>query len=284
MINPVDGSNSKWGPDVWDLTVENGPTLLHTTYDNCGFFSDNNEQAFPDEFPCQPHPGWTGAAEKQTLGYIASWGGPNRTFGVDSVYRFDMAFPHSADDITFDFTSFSTEDKKGESWGLAHVRLEAQSAGDRLGREQFESLWKDLGSDDAVLAFAARWKLIAAADDAQTLLANRLEIGAVDAAHVTSLVEQLSDTDPAVRERATVDLIAQSDRVIPTLLAHLQDAPPEARSRLARILHTLMDPTADRFDALRRSRAFHAMEIMRQQSNPVRQASLSLPVSNRIER
>jgi hypothetical protein len=60
VINPLDGSSPTWGPDVWDLSVVNGATLLHTTFDNCGFFSDNNEQAFPDEFNCgKPHPGWS---------------------------------------------------------------------------------------------------------------------------------------------------------------------------------------------------------------------------------
>jgi hypothetical protein len=284
VINPVDGSSAVWGPDVWDLTVENGPTLLHTTFDNCGFFSDNNEQAFPDEFPCKPHPGWTGAVEKQTLGYIASWGGPDRTFGVDSVYRFDLLFPHRGDDVTFDFTSFSTEDKKGESWGLANVKVDAQGAGERLARGQFEHVWKDLGSEDPVVAFAAKWKLIAAADDAEALLAKRLEVQAVDSSQITALIEQLSAADPAARERATRDLLAMSDRILPTLLKQLGNASPEAESRMTRVVRTLSDPTSDRFDALRRARAFHALEVMRGQCNPVRRTGLSLPQGGRSGR
>ena len=27
MLNPVDGSSTIWGPDVWDLTVDGGPSI-----------------------------------------------------------------------------------------------------------------------------------------------------------------------------------------------------------------------------------------------------------------
>ena len=94
LMQSWDGSSKYWGECFWDLDVINGANLIHTTFGNCGFFCDNNEQAFPDNWPCGPHPAWTGSVEHQTLGVIQSWGGPDRTFDCSSVYHFDLAFPH----------------------------------------------------------------------------------------------------------------------------------------------------------------------------------------------
>ena len=41
IIETWDGNNSSFGPDVWRLDVDGGPTLLHTTF----------SKSAPDDFP-----------------------------------------------------------------------------------------------------------------------------------------------------------------------------------------------------------------------------------------
>ena len=108
VIHTWDGNASAGGPDIWDLSVGNGPTLLHTTFSNTG--SAGHRQAYPDEYPGGDHPARTGAAESNTLGYD--------DFG-DTVYRLTYNFPHTDSSIVLNFsgqgaTSFSDR----ESWGL----------------------------------------------------------------------------------------------------------------------------------------------------------------------
>ncbi len=127
ILRSMDGSATVGGvgPDIWDLSVNGGPTLLHTTFSNItsslasnhpgfaqGFF-----QAFPDSFPGGEHPLQTGAAEMDTLGYTFQGG------ITDAVYHLKYTFPHTASTILFNFTSNQTQDKSDESWGLKNVKL-----------------------------------------------------------------------------------------------------------------------------------------------------------------
>ena len=127
ILRSMDGNAtvSGVGPDIWDLSVNGGPTLLHTTFSNItsslasnhpgfpqGFF-----QAFPDTFPGSDHPFQTGAAETDTLGFNFQGG------IVDAVYHLKYTFPHTASTILFNFTSNQTQNTSDESWGLKNVKL-----------------------------------------------------------------------------------------------------------------------------------------------------------------
>jgi hypothetical protein len=50
IIDTWDGNSEEpgIGPDIWDLSVTGGPTLLHTTFSN---FDPDQNQAYPDPFP-----------------------------------------------------------------------------------------------------------------------------------------------------------------------------------------------------------------------------------------
>jgi hypothetical protein len=108
------------GPDHWMLAVENGPTLLDTTFSLLPDFCDC--QAYPDNYPDGNHPGRTGAVENNTLGYTFE-GRP-----MDAVYHFSFTFPHTGESVAFDFlanrTSPTTAD---ESWGIDNVSVEVDA-------------------------------------------------------------------------------------------------------------------------------------------------------------
>jgi hypothetical protein len=103
IIQSWDGNNTTFGPDVWELRVDGGPTLLHTTFSNAFASETSFRQAYPDEFPGGDHPGLTGAAEHDTLGYPdnSGYSGAN-----DAVYQLHFTFPHTASTPDFSDTSF----------------------------------------------------------------------------------------------------------------------------------------------------------------------------------
>ncbi len=267
VIGPAVGSNSGLGPDVWDLTVEEGPTLLHTTFDNCGFFTDNNEQAFPDEFPefpGRPWPGYTGADERQTLGYVYAFGSADRTFRVDSVYHMTLAFPHAADAVKLRFSSLRGEPRYGDRWGIQSCRVEALPAAPlSVTPRDLARLWEDLTSSDPVRALHSTWDFAAAGTPGREFLAGKLAVDGLDVKRFKELERLLNDERPRVREDATRDLIALGRPAVPALNKALWEDPhPESRSRIQQIIEAIESSMPLDPDAIRRKRAIHALRIL----------------------
>ena len=139
IIRSWDGSTPQtYGIDVWDMNVAGGPTLLHTSFSN--WFGDFAPQAYPDTYPDGNNPGFTGAAEIDTLGFFCSYKEVN---GVqDSVYRFygeqAFTFSHSAESLVINFSGDGLQSHRvhpsnpenvwDESWGLDNVLVTPEPA------------------------------------------------------------------------------------------------------------------------------------------------------------
>ena len=111
IIGSWDGNGIPFGPDVWDLSVAGGPTLVHTTFAN----NPALPQSYPSTHPGDDHSPRTGALEDNTLGY---------SFGIeptDAVYRLSFTFAHSGSSLVLDFSGSGLEDLDNESWGLDNV-------------------------------------------------------------------------------------------------------------------------------------------------------------------
>jgi hypothetical protein len=112
IIQSWDGNRTApAGPDIWDLSVAGGPTLLHTTFASV---DEGPNQAYPDTFPGGDNPAGTGASEVNTLGY---------GFSGDSVYHLSFTFSHSASTLQLNFSGTGLEDIFSESWGLNNVEV-----------------------------------------------------------------------------------------------------------------------------------------------------------------
>jgi hypothetical protein len=124
-IQSWDGNDTGAGPDVWDLTVAGGPTLLHTTFSasNC-----NGNQAYPGTFPGGDNPPGTGATEIGALGYSDCG---------DPVYHLSFTFPHSISAVQLNFSASGLEDISNESWGLDNVQVAVD--GNTVYSNDFES-------------------------------------------------------------------------------------------------------------------------------------------------
>lgn len=169
LFGTWDGCTSQWGPeDRWRLGVEDGPTLIHTTFSNCGlYWSNNNQQNFPDNYFKTRPAGWrpyastTGATERQTLGYLHRRRGDSREYKFDSVYQFDLMIPHFQKTVAFTFQSIYRDSLIDQSWGLDNVRVEALPERTALDEQELMQCWESLGASDPEEAFDATWKLIA---------------------------------------------------------------------------------------------------------------------------
>ncbi len=115
------------GPDIFNVTVAGGPTLLHTTFANFGDF----EQSYPGPFIGShsfegfsggpDNPKHTGAASFNTLGYEFP-GGTN----MDSTYSLSFNFDHTSNSLQVDFSAINVGllGANDESWGLDNVSVE----------------------------------------------------------------------------------------------------------------------------------------------------------------
>jgi hypothetical protein len=112
IINTWDGN---FGPDLWEFSVTDGPTLLHTTF---GATDAETPQAYPDNYPEGDHPQGTGAAEVNTLGYEFA----------DTVYRLRFTFPHANSSVQLNFSGIDLQELADESWGLDNVRVSVTPA------------------------------------------------------------------------------------------------------------------------------------------------------------
>lgn len=271
-IKTWDGSSPIWGSSTWALNIVGGPVLLYTSFGNCGFFTDNNEQAFPDSFPSAIHPAWTGADEKQTLGYVCSWGGPDRTFKCDAVYKFDLAFPHDGNTVTLQFAAFKGEPLKNESWGLANVRVEAltEAPGKNLSAKEMDALWDDLAGEDPMRAFRATWAFVAAGEKAVAFVREKIVPAKADAAETKRLIRDLDDPAWKVRDAATERLRKLGvSAAVELREAIVEVKSEEARNRLLDLIAAIPDApvhlkgdTPEHRENLRLDRALQAMEVI----------------------
>jgi len=262
LMKSWDGSSPYWGVKIWDMGVVGGQNLIHSTFGNCGFFTDNNIQSFPETYPCRDYPAWTGATEKQTLGVIQSWGGPQRTFDTSSWYRMSLPFPHTAPSVTL---SFEPTPKQGaKDWGIGNVRVEAIPELLKLNEQELTDRFIRLGANDPTDAFKTLWELVAAGDDAVAYLAQRWKQTAEPTdTQLRNWTSQCAGDDLALANQASWSLMTSGLAAYPHLSAQLEagglSAAAQERCQEARSWIDLYPETATE---LRQHRIHHLLEAI----------------------
>lgn len=124
-IRSWDGSNAGCcGPDVWDLSIENGATLVHTTFSNGdGFNRVDDTQSFPGAFPASTNLPRTGASETDVLGFELVRGQV-----MDAVYNMRLTFPHTSSSLALLFSASNLQFLGDESWGIDDVTVAVGTA------------------------------------------------------------------------------------------------------------------------------------------------------------
>ncbi len=163
MQGTWDGSSPRWGPDLWSLSARGGPRLIFASFCNMGYFFDNNEQSYPDDYPAAIHPAWTGAAEKLPRVTPGKKGTGDK---YDAVYKLATVFPHKANELNLDFAGIYEDPQFEQAWGLSDVEVSVAAEAPNQDVEGLANLWSDLGGDDSVKADVALWKFVAAGQPA----------------------------------------------------------------------------------------------------------------------
>ncbi len=176
---PWNGDSRSWGRDLWDMRVVGGQALIHTTFSDCGFFSDNNEQSFPDQFPWYPtHPAWTGAASHESMGFKSHWHDEKgKTLIDDSSYDFDITFPHTADTLKLQFRS-QIKQHQNKPYGFLSFEVETVDHAAAADETTLAGWWSDLAGTDAVKAYHAVWSMVATGDTAAKYIKAQMPIPA----------------------------------------------------------------------------------------------------------
>jgi WD40 repeat protein len=144
-------------------------------------------------------------------------------------------------------------------WGKDRPRSTAFS------EKELQTLWADLGSDDADNAYRAIRRLVAGSKDSVPFIQKHLRpVASVDARTVSRLVADLDSDQFETREQATEQLEKLAELAEPALREALRDKPSlEKRQRIERLLEKLAgerdNPSPHR---LRMLRALEALEHM----------------------
>jgi cysteine-rich repeat protein len=110
------------GPDLFDLAVQGGPSLIHTTFGN-GPGNQNPIQAYPGSYPNGAFPNETSAVEVDTLGLGGGYG--------SAVYRITATFAGSASSLALDFSA-NTQEGNDERWGIDNVTVDLSVCGNGI--------------------------------------------------------------------------------------------------------------------------------------------------------
>ncbi len=266
LIRTWDGNNEKAGPDIWELGVADGPTLLRTTFSNVDFYA-GHKQAFPDWIGRGSHKPRTGAAERDVLGY--EYAGPPEigTRVVDSVYPLTFTFPHAGGAIKLNFSASGLDKDRTETWGLDNVRVAVLNTALALAEGQLAGLWEDLAGEDAERAYAAVWTLIQGGEATVSFLEERLADVMADPKRIAELTADLDHDDWRRREAATEALTKMGKAVEKPLKEHIEKLPEgdhlEARVRIEEVLRRVADMKVAAYDARRYARARQVLRIIR---------------------
>jgi len=226
------------GGESWGLQLDDGPLLVH------GVFVNNPPgpgkwQTYPCLIPGERVAARTGENTKahNSLGYA--------NVGGDATYPIKVLIPHKAAQVKLNFFGENLSDPEESAWGIDNVSIEVLRADEvpALTEAVFKETWDNLGDSDALRAYEAAWKLIAAPDKTlakaeKFLSATGREVDREQlTARVKMLVRQLDADEFRQRERASKELDRLGPAALPALRHALRDTPsPEVRARLEAIL------------------------------------------------
>jgi hypothetical protein len=228
-----DGYHPNWGPDTFRVAIEDGPTLLHTSFGHPRHAL--GPQAFPGWHGEDHVPSATAAVAEDKLGYVFG------TRPCDAEYEVELVFPHTDDALTLVFAvEANTVSLADESWGLDDVTVRLEEGYRAVEPGTLKSLLEDIKSEDAVKAYAAYWKL-AAAGPAVAAPLRKILPEDPSGPSLDQLLNDLQSSDFKTRQRATDQLIAKGPSVEDALkkAAAKKGLAPEQRKRIEHIQEKL---------------------------------------------
>jgi WD40 repeat protein len=172
------------------------------------------------------------------------------------------------------FLAIGSENATAYVFDVRWLGMRGNSRLGPLGQKELESLWADLGDEEAAKAFSAICTMAAAPRESVAFLREHLRpVPLLDAAQrkeVDRWIEELGSGQFAVRQKATRELEKLGERAVPALRAALKmKSPLETRRRVAQLLEAQENWTAERL------RTWRALEVLEFSATPDAQAVLT---------
>lgn len=226
------------GPDVFNVTVNGGPRLIHASF-ICGPAFPAYTQSFPGSFPYDHVPGGTGAAQAGSLGY--SYSGKDVPGPDDYVYRIQRTFGHTGKSLKISFSGLNVQEKADECWGLDNVKVEIlpPAAPPTVNAQTLEQWGRALGNEDPASATEIIAALVESGLPALQEIRRQPEPPPTDDDRtIQKLIAQLNDESYQTRESASAalkELGAAASPAMHEALTHKSLA-EETRARIESIL------------------------------------------------
>ena len=110
------------GPDIFEASVEGGPTLLRATFANIApEWKHTPQQSFPGDFTMEAHIAREGAIASDILHLAATKENPAGK--SDSVYRLKFTFAHNKPLLLLNFQGKNLQELADESWGIRNIEV-----------------------------------------------------------------------------------------------------------------------------------------------------------------
>jgi WD40 repeat protein len=134
-----------------------------------------------------------------------------------------------------------SRDTTGLVWDVAALLRQRRPPEANLSPQELRQSWAALAGEDAAKAFAARWKLVAAARESVPFLQERLRpVAGAGPQRIQALIGDLNSDRFDVREKATAELERVGELAEPALSEVVRSGPSaEVRQRARRLLETL---------------------------------------------
>jgi len=132
LVGSWDGSNSRWGPDKMNISLDDEFVLMNTTFSNCLSNNWTGSQHYPEDMTgAGGYNCFTGISYIGELGYRQEWKRykPVQNVPIDSTYKLKFSVPHTAEDFTLSFQSEANEqdgspdDQKDQWYGIGKVTV-----------------------------------------------------------------------------------------------------------------------------------------------------------------
>jgi WD40 repeat protein len=159
----------------------------------------------------------------------------------------------------------SSGDGTAVVWDVKEVLRRPVARGARLEVRPFESLWRDLASEDAVVAQRALREMVSVPDETVTFLKRRLApVAPVALSRLQRLIADLDSNVASVRDAATRQLDELDDLAAAELRAAAKSPSAEVQRRATRLLEKIERATLSGPDA----RLIRAVEALEQIGTP----------------
>ncbi|MDB5328120.1 MAG: hypothetical protein JWM57_3689 [Phycisphaerales bacterium] len=242
----------KDGPDYFRLGVVNGPTLVSTTFscqpdDPPGFNDYGKFQNYPSFVPGDRLRPWTGAAEKNTLGYHYPKLGPPFLVPMDATYRLRLLVPHHGETLAVQMEALGLQNLLDENWGFRDIRVVPMRSVPAVDDAAIAAAFKiacnfDLSENDrSAHPDETINTLVMGMDKTVAWIAQNVQPRGLSSKAVEAAIRDAGGDDDHIRERdAAIEILAGfGPAVEPWLRDAKKRAPGEQRERFEQVLGRL---------------------------------------------